>query len=104
MKTPKKNQPKMTHDEKLRLRNSPALFEFYRSLTALHVVLVRYVQSDENLKEVKADEEVEAYSAKATELEERAADATRACQKLIRKFGGGCPPPSTWDEATETCG
>ena len=96
---------KMTNKEKLRLRNSPALFEFYQSLTALDVVLVRYVQRGRILKE-EAGETLEDVESCMTpkEIEARAAEAAKACQMLIRQFGGGCTPPSTWDEATGTCG
>ena len=98
----------MTEDEKLQLRNSPALFEFYRSLTGLQVVLVQYVQNGETLKEIEAyDEtsnEVEAYCETSKDLEARAAEAAKACQALMRQFAAGCTPPATWDPATGTCG
>jgi hypothetical protein len=116
------NNEKM-REEKLKLRNSRALFEFYRSLNALHVVLVRYVQGDYILKTKESDKEVEVnfaegadYSSQSIEsldnpetttdlrdFEERAKEVTVACQILIRAFSKNCPDGGTWDEATGTC-
>ena len=100
----KKNKKKMTDKEILQLRNSPALFEFYRSLTALDIVLVKYVQKGRTSK-ATADETLNALEADKTsrEIEARAVEAAEACQTLTRQFGGSCSPPSTWDPATETC-
>ena len=100
-----KNETKIS-DEKRRERNSRALFEFYRSLTALNVVAVGYVQADKHFKGKETDREVEAYGAEQTDVEERAEKVTEKIQHLIRQLqnGSGCGPGETWDPATKTCG
>jgi hypothetical protein len=100
------NMTEMTECEKLQLRNSPGLFEFYRALTGLHVVLVRYVQSGKISEDVLAYDEnltEEGTGETSEEMKARVKEATEACQALIEQFGGGCSPPATWDPATSTC-
>ena len=104
MNTPKKQSD--LSDEKRELRNSPALFEFYRALTALNVVLVGYVQGDKHSRGKETNREIEAYSIEPNGVEERAKMVTQDIQHLLSRYqnGSGCGPGETWDPATKTCG